>query len=402
MAVHPSKKISNFTGLLMSWYERHGRNLPWRDTKDPYRIWVSEIMLQQTQVERVKDYYKKFLGRFPSVEDLAAASWEELMEYWRGLGYYRRARNMHRAAQMIMKDFGGKFPRTFEELKKLPGVGSYTAAAVASFAYGEKVPAIDTNIQRIFSRFFGQQWDCLGPADQFHFATQYIGQIGSREFNYALMDLGSAVCLARRPECEQCCFQKGCQFAPVSNSEPSPQRKNVYRLPGKLRNFVFAEGAAPSKNGVSRTNLLSAPVGAVGVGRLPSIKVAAGVLIHAGKVLIARRPKGKPLAGLWEFPGGKLEAGEDERKCLKREFMEELGVEVAVRPHFYKTITEHDGVQILLSFHRCSLLLGEITALEGQEFQWVSAGDLTRFEFPRANDEVVALLQEKKAMFYGG
>lgn len=351
-------------------------------------------MLQQTQVERVKDYYKKFLVRFPSVEDLAAASWEEVMEHWRGLGYYRRARNLHQAAGIIVKDFDGKFPRTFEELKKLPGVGSYTAAAVASFAYGEKVPALDTNIQRVFSRFFGQEWDRLGQADRFHFAAQYIGQMGSRDFNYALMDLGSAVCQARQPECEQCCFQKECRFAQAGGSEPFSKRKTVYRLPGKLRNFVFAEGDASLKNVVSAS--------AISASRRSFIKVAAGVLIHEGKVLIARRPAGKPLAGLWEFPGGKLETGEDERKCLKREFMEELGVEVAVRPHFYKTQTEHDGVQIQLSFHRCSLLLGEIRALEGQEFQWVSARELTGFEFPRANDEVVALLQEKKAMFYGG
>jgi mutator protein MutT len=165
--------------------------------------------------------------------------------------------------------------------------------------------------------------------------------------------------------------------------EMKSPRKKVYRLSKMSQELVFAEGRKVPHGLKSRN----------------AIKVAAGMLIHNGKVLIATRPKGKLLAGLWEFPGGKLEPGEDERTCLKREFMEELGVEVAVRPYFYKTFTDEDGLDILLTFHRCSLLLGEVNALEGQDFKWVDAEDLDKYEFPRANREVIEILKEKRGMF---
>ncbi len=370
-----------FRKIFHPWYERNRRDLPWRRTHDPYEIWVSEIMLQQTQVERVKEYYARFLKRFPKVEDLAKANWEDVLECWRGLGYYRRARNMHKAAQVIVKDFRGKFPMVYEELKKLPGVGSYTAAAIASFAFGEKVPALDTNISRIFERVFGETWKTLKPQERFAFAQKYIGDLSSRDFNYGLMDVGALICNARQPKCEECCFQKVCSF----------KQTPVYKMSRVAQGLAFADGEGVDAPGRRRSGKLA--------GDLNSIKVAAGVLIHNGKILITKRPKGKPLAGLWEFPGGKLEAREDERQCLKREFMEELGIEVSVRPPFYKTDTEHEGTQVRLSFHRCSLLLGEVKALEKQEFRWVNPSELRSYQFPEANQEVIEILEIKKAMF---
>lgn len=397
----PLPSVRKFEKLFAPWYEKNRRDLPWRNTRDPYRIWVSEIMLQQTQVERVKDFYARFLKRFPRVEALAGASWEDVLECWRGLGYYRRARNLHKAAGVVVADFGGKFPRGFEDLKKLPGVGSYTAAAIASFAFGEKVPALDTNISRVFGRIFGERWEVLKPAERFEFAQKYIGGLSGRDFNYGLMDVGASVCNARAPRCGECCFLKVCGFAKMGFVEkvgddtsrrgslnsglPGP----VYRLPRVVPGLAFSDW-----RGFGRRR------GGKPSGYPNAIKVAAGVLIHNKKILIAKRPKGKPLAGLWEFPGGKLEVRENERGCLKREFMEELGVEVAVRPPFYKTVTEHDGVEIALSFHRCSLLLGEVRPLEGQDFLWVDARKLDDFEFPAANREVIEILKEKTGMFY--
>lgn len=393
--------VRKFEKLFARWYAKNRRDLPWRNTDDPYRIWVSEIMLQQTQVERVKDFYARFLKRFPRVEALARATWEDVLECWRGLGYYRRARNMHKAAGVIVRDFGGEFPRRFDDLKKLPGVGSYTAAAIASFAFGEKVPALDTNISRVFGRVFGERWEGLKPAERLEFARKFIGGLSGRDFNYGLMDVGALVCNARAPRCGECCFREVCGFAKAGFAEKAGAdtirrgnlnpglRGAVYRLPPVVSGLVFADGRSFGRRGGGKPS-----------GYPDAIKVAAGVLIHNKKILIAKRPKGKPLAGLWEFPGGKLEDREDERGCLKREFMEELGLEVAVRPPFYKTVTEHDGVEIALSFHRCSLLLGEACALEGQEFLWVDARALDDFEFPAANREVVDLLKEKSAMFY--
>ncbi len=383
-----SFSVQKFGKLLAGWYELNRRDLPWRRTHDPYKIWVSEIMLQQTQVERVKEYYARFLKKFPKVEDLAAASWEDVLDSWRdpvfpgtpqviasqrrGLGYYRRARNMHQAAQVIVKDFGGRFPNRYDELQKLPGVGSYTAAAIAAFVYDEKVPALDTNISRVFERVFGDQWKNLKPSERFDFARIYIGVMESRDFNYGLMDLGALVCSARQPKCQECCFRKVCDFA-LSG--------------GPASDLVLADGFQGRYRG-GRLNVAQT-----------GVKVAVGVLIHEGKILICKRPRGKALAGLWEFPGGKLEYGEDERKCLKREFMEELGIEVSVRPHFYKTTTEQDDMEVCLSFHRCSLLLGSPKSLEKQEFRWVRVDELEDFEFPQANQEILSVLKEKPAMF---
>lgn len=359
-----------FEKLLHDWYLHNCRDLPWRNTRDPYAIWVSEIMLQQTQVARVKIYFEKFLQRFPKVQVLASAQWKEVLEYWRGLGYYRRARNLHTTAQLVVQNFQGQFPAHYVELLQLPGIGSYTAAALASFAFGETVPALDTNIKRVFKRIFAEQWTELSPGKQFAFAQKFIGSLGSRDFNYALMDLGSLICQARKPKCEDCCFQKSCLFQVRDQETVQFLKQKMLMLPLKhVPSIALADRPLKRLQWKQKQDT-------------PEIVVAAGVLIHEGKVLICKRPKGKILAGFWEFPGGKLESGEDGRRCLKREFMEELGVEVAVRPAFFHADTEYDGIRIALSFYRCSLLLGEVQSLENQEFRWVQPHELLNYRFP--------------------
>ncbi len=353
---------AQFEKPLYAWYAQYGRDLPWRKTKDPYAIWVAEIMLQQTQVERVKAFYKKFLEKFPTVYSLADASWEEVLEYWRGLGYYRRARNLHKAAQVVVEKYNGKFPDDFKALQELPGIGTYTAAAIASFAFGQDVPALDTNLHKVFRHVVGvEEWPCLKPAEQFAFAQNLISKGKGAQFNHALMDVAASGVLDNVLQHELCPFKSFCHGV----MQPA---KLIVRDQARLKNENV-------------------------------IKVAAGVVIHQGKVLICKRPLHKPLGGLWEFPGGKLEANEDERKCLKRELMEELGIEVSVRPHFFKTMTQHKGQQILISFHRCSLLLGETKALEVDEFLWVTPPQLFDFKFLKANEEVMRILHKKKAMF---
>lgn len=366
--------------MLYSWFQKSGRDLPWRKFFDPYAVWVSEIMLQQTQVERVKQYYTKFMERFPAVRILAGCSWEELLEYWRGLGYYNRARNLHQTARIIMQKYQGEFPSSFEELKTLPGIGSYTAAAIASFAFQQDIPAIDTNIRRIFSRFVGRNsWANLSAKEQAGFIALYLGHGRGRIFNSALMDLGSSVCLARNPRCRFCCFDTVCHSAykadvsvfpslsPVLNAGKNPDRSNT----------LFLKDQVVKK----------------------AVRVAVGILIHHGKILISQRLDSTSYGGYWEFPGGKLEQGEDQRICLKREFQEELGIEVAVRPSFYQASIHDMTRNIFISFHRCSLLLGEPQAKQVKTFLWVSPEELLNYRFPPQNSEVITLLQKKKAMF---
>lgn len=208
-----------FQQRLRQWYRRYGRDLPWRRTTDPYAILVSEVMLQQTQVERVLDYYRRFLARFPTVAALATAPVEAVLEAWQGLGYYRRARNLHLAAQQIMERHQGVFPDTFEEVAALPGVGRYTAGAVLCFAFGKRAPILDTNVQRVLQRVFVRRPAASPAAMQkrlWRLAEEVLPQgTDAWVINQAMMDLGATICTARAPRCTQCCLQPVCHAAPA-------------------------------------------------------------------------------------------------------------------------------------------------------------------------------------------
>jgi A/G-specific adenine glycosylase len=362
------KSIDQFGEILCEWYLQNARDLPWRTSKDPYKIWVSEVMLQQTQVERVKEYYRRFLELFPNVESLANAPWEDVMTAWRGLGYYRRARNMQAAAQKITTLYEGKFPGSFNELLELPGFGRYTAAAVASFAFGEDVPAIDTNFHKVMRHVFGvEYWDTLKPLEQFSFAVGMVPRGRSSEFNQGMMDLSSSGIL------DQVDLHVGCPFAGFCQGVEEFIVRKQRKL--KLRDA----------DGLSFKNF-------------DGIRVAIGVVVDERKILISKRRANDSYGGYWEFPGGKARTGEDERTCLKREMMEELGIEVAVRPHFYRTVVEREGMRLLLSFHRCSLLTGEPEAKECDEFLWSSVDELADYQFPPTNYDVIDILKKRPAM----
>lgn len=200
---------------LLGWYQQNGRNLPWRRTRDPYKILVSEVMLQQTQVERVRGYYLRFLREYPTVRDLATARPARVRESWDGLGYYARARNLHAAARTIVRRHGGRFPRQVEDLRALPGVGRYTAGAVVSFAYGEPAPILDTNVRRVLSRVFVRRL-AVRPAEMdrrlWALAEAVIPDGDAWAMNQALMDFGATFCTARNPKCPDCPLQSLCAF----------------------------------------------------------------------------------------------------------------------------------------------------------------------------------------------
>jgi len=201
-----------FRGRLLGWYGRHRRTLPWRGVRDPYAVLVSEVMLQQTQVARVLDYYPRFLRAYPTLEELASAAPDAVREAWRGLGYYARARNLHATAQLVVGSLDGRLPRRPEELRKLPGIGRYTAGAVASLAFGADVPAVDTNAARVLTRVFG--WRRARRARQAHRLWAVAGALVPRgrsaDWNQALMDLGATICTAHRPRCPACPVRTCC------------------------------------------------------------------------------------------------------------------------------------------------------------------------------------------------
>lgn len=202
-----------FSKLLLGWYSQYRRDLPWRGSQDPYKIWISEVILQQTQVRQGMPYYGRFLERYPSVSDLARSTREEVLRLWQGLGYYKRAHQLHQCAQLLEQDYGGQFPSNYQALCRLPGIGPYTAAAIASMAFRQVVPAIDGNVNRVITRVFGIVCDISKSAGK-KLVSQIAYQIIDRDvpdlFNHAMMDFGALCCRSRAPLCKTCVFQKYC------------------------------------------------------------------------------------------------------------------------------------------------------------------------------------------------
>ncbi|MCC3155656.1 A/G-specific adenine glycosylase [Hymenobacter sp. 15J16-1T3B] len=218
-----------FAQALLDWYPRHRRDLPWRHTQDPYAIWLSEIILQQTRVQQGLPYYERFLAAYPTVQDLAAAPEQEVLRLWQGLGYYSRARNLRHTAQQVVNEYGGQFPNTYAELLKLRGVGPYTAAAIASFAFGERVAVLDGNVYRVLSRVFGITTDIAQPAARKEFqqlADQLISHENPADYNQASMEFGAIQCTPVNPDC---------LFCPVREQCFAFQHGMVHQLPVKSK-----------------------------------------------------------------------------------------------------------------------------------------------------------------------
>lgn len=327
-------RIVNLNHLL-SWYQKNKRDFPWRKTSDPYQIWVSEIMLQQTQAARVVDFYNAFLEKFPHVESLSKATWEDVLNIVRGMGYYRRFQNMQKTAELIVRKHGGKFPDTYELLRTLPGIGEYTANAILAFAFEQDVAVIDTNVRRLLSPLAKTH----DPKKLSVYARKICPKGRAKDFFQALMDYASAF--------------------------PA-------RVTPKKRNTAASTGAQR---------------------KLPALRVAAGIIHRGRKILIQQRTKAGPLKGFWEFPGGKLEVGEDARACLKREVKEELDIEVSVRPAFHKVRHVYPGRVIEISFHRCQILLGTPKAMEKQRFTWITPQEFKNYRMVPADGPVISMLQ---------
>jgi len=230
-----------FNSLILIWFDKNKRNLPWRNQRDPYRIWLSEIILQQTRVAQGTAYYLNFIEKFPTVSDLANASEQEVLKLWQGLGYYSRARNLHFTAKYIVNELNGKFPDHFKDLLKLKGVGEYTAAAIASMAFGEAVPAIDGNVFRVFSRYFNIHQDISLPATKKYFSElgkEIIDRNRPGDFNQAVMELGATVCTPVNPKCEICAVNESCealaqktvQLLPIKSKKVKIRERNLHFL----------------------------------------------------------------------------------------------------------------------------------------------------------------------------
>ena len=342
---------------VLRWYRIHRRNLPWRNTRDPYRIWISEVMLQQTQVGTVIPYYRKFLKRFPTIRSLARADLSEILKVWEGLGYYARARNLHKASRLILAGLGGKLPDNYADLRRLPGVGEYTAAAIASIAYGEAAAVLDGNARRVLARWIALR-DEVTTAESHELLTAAAWQnLDCRhpgDWNQAVMELGATVCLPRNPRCGECPVASFCE---------------AYRL--NLQHLIPVK--KPRKP-------------------IPHYQVTAALLEKNGRILIARRHEKGLLGGLWEFPGGKQEAGETLPAALKREMREELSIEVRVGEKFHRVDHSYSHFRITLHVFRCRLISGRPKPLGCAQVKWIRPRELNNYAFPRADRHVIERL----------
>ncbi|MEX2639387.1 MAG: A/G-specific adenine glycosylase [Balneolales bacterium] len=351
----------NFTHNLLTWYDLHKRDLPWRDCGDPYLIWISEIMLQQTRVDQAKPYYLRFIRRFPAVENLAAADLHDVLVLWEGLGYYSRARNLHKGARMIVNEYGGQLPESCMGIKKIPGIGDYTAAAILSIAFNKPCAVVDGNVIRVLARHSGIQGDVRTRDVKQKIqslADRHLDKERPGEYNQALMELGALQCKPRNPVCGECPVQTDCR---------------AYR---EVMVDVIPYKSPPGKK--------------------PHHHIAVGI-IHGpdGRVLIARRPEKAMLGGLWEFPGGKQEKNEDLRHTVEREIKEELNAEVQAEDHLMTIRHTYSHFSITLHAYDCTIMQGSPPARSSEEIRWVRLEELADYPFPKANRTLTEALISK-------
>ncbi|MGE4169671.1 MAG: A/G-specific adenine glycosylase [Candidatus Margulisiibacteriota bacterium] len=349
---------------LTQWYEANARQLPWRARgsalANPYHVWLSEMMLQQTQVDTVIPYFNRFIAQFPTVFDLAKADQETVLKAWEGLGYYSRARNLHKAAILIAGEQNGQLPPDYLALQTLPGIGPYAAAAIASIAFEEPVPVVDGNVFRVFTRFWGIYDDIKLPTTKtllFNRLKPAVEQAKPSVFNQAMMEVGALICKPKNPLCEQCPLQPNCYAAAHQATQTLPVK----------------------------TPLPKTPHHHIGV----------GVLWHDGKLLISKRKESQMLGGLWEFPGGKQEENESIAETIVREFKEETDLTIAVGQPVAVVKHAYTHFKITLHAFHCSLVSGTPKALSSDGLRWILPEELKTLPFPKANQRVIeALLNE--------
>ena len=365
------EKIKTFQETFLTWYHKEKRNLPWRATNDPYAIWISEIMLQQTRVETVIGYFYRFMEQFPTIQDLAAAEEQKLLKVWEGLGYYSRARNLKAAAQQIVAEFDGEMPQSIEEIRSLKGIGPYTAGAIGSIAFGLPEPAIDGNVMRVVSRLFCIEADIAKASSRRPFdeaMRTIISPDEPGEFNQALMDLGSRICTPTTPKCEECPISQYCLAYAENRQTDFP---------------VKSKKAKPK-----------------------DVYYIAGAIEDQGSFLLVQRPETGLLASMWHFP--LVEVTKEQYEALQRTWAKEEQLQLDLiaeddaleifsdlpvvwqKRHFGEIthIFSHLKWHVLLFYGRKR---GELTL---QDSEWAAKESFQNYVFPKPQQKLVEQLKK--------
>jgi A/G-specific adenine glycosylase len=351
--------MTKFANRLLAWYRHNGRELPWRGSPDPYAIWVSEVMLQQTRVETVIPYFERWMGRFPSVAELASASEQEVLNAWEGLGYYSRARNLQHAAQIVVTEYDGELPRDLKALRQLPGIGRYTAGAIASIAFGLDEPTLDGNLRRVLARVFNVEQPADASSGErvlWSLAAENLPPGKAGDYNQALMDLGAMICTPRDPACERCPVSELCRAYALGLQGQRPVIKPKAAIPQRVQ--------------------------------------AAAVVSRRGCVLLARRPSKGLLGGMWEFPkGDAIPNGEldgDPPRELETTLETEYGLRARVGDPLGTLKHAYTHFRVQVHAYRCELISIE----RNERLKWVRLSELGDYPMGKVDRGIARRLTE--------
>jgi A/G-specific adenine glycosylase len=346
--------LPEISASLIAWFRQHKRILPWRDNPEPYRVWISEIMLQQTRVQAVISFYERFLAKFPNLDSLAAASEEEVLLSWQGLGYYSRARNLHLAAQIIKNQFESRFPDTYDSVLSLPGIGKYTAAAILSIAFNQQYPVIDGNVLRVMARLFCITNDIRLPETDKTIAdllSQIFPPDNASDFNQGMMELGALICIPKQPRCSECPLAEECK---------AYQTGKQLTLPYRSQN--------PKQIVINRIIFL--------------ISKKDSVLIHL-------RPAKGLLASMWEFPGV-----EGNREIAESHFRKEYKMDVHLEKKLFAAEHVFTHRHWKMTLYEASL--ENINQLDEKVFKWARIEDLDKYPIPNAFKAILDYVKKQQ------
>jgi A/G-specific adenine glycosylase len=338
---------------LLQWYGKNKRDLPWRRTRDPYAIWISEMMLQQTQVATVIPYYERFLKSFPTVRHLASADLSDVLRIWEGLGYYSRARNLHKAARTIVTRFDGIIPENSENLLTLPGIGRYTAGAILSIAFNKDAPILDGNVKRVVARIFaipGNPKEVKTEQVLWEISEALIPRGHASSFNQALMELGAIVCTPKAPQCPVCPLHDACKARKQGNPENFPKKANQKKI--------------------------------------PHLEAVSAVIIKNGRVLLRQRPPRGLLGGLWEFPNWETAKGKDLRRSLKNHLKKEMALTAKVASPVGTFKHTYTHFKLTLHVYYCKMTAEKVRG------KWVSLRDLRGHPMSRLHRRIADTLAQ--------